>query len=64
MDVDDEEEATNPAEVIPGYETDMNAVGVHRRVDPDAVDDQPWYAHFPPEIYDTVELPDDVEVRP
>lgn len=60
----EEEEELGPAEVIPGYETDLSAVGTDRRVDPAAVDDRPWYEFFEPEIYETVELPDDVVIRP
>lgn len=30
-------------ELVPGYETDLSAVGTNRTVDPEAVDDRPWY---------------------
>lgn len=29
--------------LVPGYETDLSAVGTNRIVDPDAVDDRHWY---------------------
>lgn len=29
--------------LAPGYETDPSAVGTNRTVDPEAVDDRPWY---------------------
>jgi hypothetical protein len=28
--------------LVPGYETDPNAVGVNREVDPEAIDDRQW----------------------
>lgn len=30
-------------EIVPGYETDLGAVGENRTVDPETVDDRPWY---------------------
>lgn len=30
-------------ELVPDYETDLGAVGENRTVDPEAVDDRPWY---------------------
>jgi hypothetical protein len=30
-------------ELVPGYETDLSAVGTNRAVDPEAVDDRPWH---------------------
>ena len=29
--------------LVPGYETDLNAVGENRTVAPEAEDDRPWY---------------------
>lgn len=29
--------------LVPGYESDLSAVGTNRTVDPDAVDDRPWH---------------------
>jgi hypothetical protein len=29
--------------LVPGYETDLDAVGTNRTVDPELVDDRPWY---------------------
>lgn len=63
--MDNEEvDVVGPEDVIPGYETDINAVGENRTVDVAAIDDRPWYEFFPAEIYEAVELPDDVVVRP
>lgn len=30
-------------DLVPGYETDLSAVGTNRTADPEAVDDRPWY---------------------
>lgn len=51
----------SPVDVIPGYETDLSAVGINRQVDPDKVDDRPWH-----ELHDTtgLVLDDRVQVRP
>ena len=53
------EEYDSPVDAIPGYETDLSAVGTNRRVDPAAVDDTPW-----DEVHDPagVELPVVLEV--
>lgn len=53
------EEYDSPVDAIPGYETDLSAVGTNRRVDPAAVDDTPWH-----EVHDPtgVELPAALEV--
>ena len=59
-----EEQFDSPQDVIPGYETDLRAVGTNRTADPDTLDDTPWYEHFPKEHVQTVDLPDDAEVRP
>lgn len=33
----------DPKAVVPGYETDISAVGTNRRVADDAQDDTPWH---------------------
>jgi len=60
----DGDEFEQPQDVIPGYETDMRAVGVNRVVADDALDEVPWYEYFPDEHVVTVELPEDAQVRP
>ena len=43
--VTDGQDSTNdphPTHLVPGYETDLAAVGTSRSVDPDAQDDRPW----------------------
>jgi hypothetical protein len=30
-------------ELVPGYETDLSAVGTNRTVDPELEDNRPWY---------------------
>ena len=61
IETDGDELYESPVDVIPGYETDLSAVGTNRVADPEAVDDTPWF-----EFHDTegIELTDDVEVRP
>lgn len=60
----DGDEFEQPQDVIPGYETDLAAIGTNRQVDHDKIDNTPWHELFPKEHVDAVDLPDDVEVRP
>jgi hypothetical protein len=50
---------SSPVDEIPGYETDMSAVGTNRVVDPDAVDDTPWHEVHPELAAELGELPPD-----
>lgn len=59
-----EKQFDQPQDVLPGYETDLRAVGTNRTVDENAIDNTPWYEFFPQEHVQTVELPDDVLVTP
>ena len=43
LEVPDEAVPASPVDAIPGYETDLSAIGTNRSVDPAAVDDRPWY---------------------
>ena len=58
------EEYDSPVDAIPGYETDLSAVGTNRRVDIAAVDERPWYELFPAEDVDQLELPADAVIKP
>lgn len=38
-----DDEFESPVDAVPGYETDLSAIGTNRQVDPSKLDERPWY---------------------